>query len=465
MAVQLLLSEVLIDAHHCGPQGAALSQRAPLYCVSPAALRSVVAEAAAVLLPPASPVAAPPRDDDEAAARLPAGALLRLASLSTSLPEEAAEARALARQALSRSGGPPSSGAGRHPSPPLWAQEAQATFQTLDHDAALWRRTPKSRRRPVRSPAAGTCLPASLVPLQRSVLFVASAEEERQTLLAQMKDLLAALTAYEPYAGPFRVPVRPSEAPHYEDIVKQPMDLQTMAQRVEAGVYTAPQDGAVAAVAAAAAASLPEAPPLLSLSLPPALRAFVGDLQLIFHNCRLYNTAPGNEFVAWANAMEAKAQTLLHALPLVVVAAAEEAGAVAATSALSDAALAEQRAQAAEPRVDGLNGVSGVTGDGEDHADSVASFFSLQRARQRTYDAVSEQYRVRRMASRRFCWGTSLVKGKKEKKGSDCRFSLGAFSTPKRVLLIPLSFALLPPFPFPFSHPLPRLLLHLQIMA
>jgi hypothetical protein len=239
----------------------------------------------------------------------------------------------------------------------------------------------------MRPPQPGTFLPASLVPLQRSVLFVASAEEERASLQAQMRDLLATLLAYEPFSGPFRAPVRESEAPNYAEIVKHPMDLQTLAQRVEAHLYTGRRAEGLQGLALP-----PSGSALLTPSLPPALREFVADLQLIFYNCRLYNTAPGNEFVALANAMEAKARTLLSDLPLVVVVVVVPDGhsVSAATPALSDAALAEQASPSASPSPSPPSSPPG---------------FSLQCARQRTFDLVSENYRVQLMANRRFCHG------------------------------------------------------------
>jgi len=57
---------------------------------------------------------------------------------------------------------------------------------------------------------------------------------------------------------PFREPVRESDAPGYHKIVKRPMDLQTVMKRLNVNYYKKLSD-------------------------------LVGDVSLIFDNCRQYN--------------------------------------------------------------------------------------------------------------------------------------------------------------------------------
>lgn len=61
-------------------------------------------------------------------------------------------------------------------------------------------------------------------------------------------------------AWPFLNPVNKDEVPDYYNVIASPMDLSTMEERLERDVYAAPKD-------------------------------LVGDLKLIFSNCRQYNDA------------------------------------------------------------------------------------------------------------------------------------------------------------------------------
>ncbi|ODQ66453.1 hypothetical protein NADFUDRAFT_82268 [Nadsonia fulvescens var. elongata DSM 6958] len=61
-----------------------------------------------------------------------------------------------------------------------------------------------------------------------------------------------------PSAWPFAQPVNKDEVPDYYDIIKEPMDLSTMEQRLEADVYT-------------------------------SMEEFIYDARLVFNNCRSYN--------------------------------------------------------------------------------------------------------------------------------------------------------------------------------
>ncbi|KAF4674740.1 Histone acetyltransferase kat2b [Perkinsus chesapeaki] len=58
----------------------------------------------------------------------------------------------------------------------------------------------------------------------------------QSTLQGQMSSIIAAVSK-KPYAWPFREPVRIKEAPNYHDIIKFPMDLQTMKNKCDTGQY------------------------------------------------------------------------------------------------------------------------------------------------------------------------------------------------------------------------------------
>ncbi|XP_069982461.1 nucleosome-remodeling factor subunit NURF301 isoform X1 [Penaeus vannamei] len=73
-------------------------------------------------------------------------------------------------------------------------------------------------------------------------------------------------------AWPFLEPVDPSEVPDYYKVVKEPMDLKTVESRVEAQSYQ-------------------------------QLAQFIGDVMLVFDNCRLYNP-PNSSFCSCAATLE-----------------------------------------------------------------------------------------------------------------------------------------------------------------
>ena len=102
-----------------------------------------------------------------------------------------------------------------------------------------------------RSPRALTALPAAGFSLPK----------------AAMRSILKEVTA-NPYATPFLEPVDPEVAPGYLDLIKKPMDLQTVKKRLVTGVYKHPAD-------------------------------FVVDMRLIWENCVTYND-PESEIASWA---------------------------------------------------------------------------------------------------------------------------------------------------------------------
>ncbi|KAG7170458.1 Nucleosome-remodeling factor subunit NURF301-like [Homarus americanus] len=73
-------------------------------------------------------------------------------------------------------------------------------------------------------------------------------------------------------AWPFLEPVDPSEVPDYYKVVKEPMDLKTVESRVEEKAYQ-------------------------------RLAQFIGDVMLVFDNCRLYNP-PNSSFCSCAATLE-----------------------------------------------------------------------------------------------------------------------------------------------------------------
>jgi histone acetyltransferase len=86
-----------------------------------------------------------------------------------------------------------------------------------------------------------------------------------------LQHILNAIKNHES-AWPFQDPVNPEDVPDYYDIIKEPMDLHTIGQRLHAGFYRSRD-------------------------------IFVADVRLIFDNCRLYNRED-TEYYACASALE-----------------------------------------------------------------------------------------------------------------------------------------------------------------
>lgn len=72
-----------------------------------------------------------------------------------------------------------------------------------------------------------------------------------------------------PHAWPFAKPVSIEEVTDYYDVIKSPMDLETMEAKLEANLY-------------------------------PELETFLADARLMFENCRMYN-AEGSNYVKVTN--------------------------------------------------------------------------------------------------------------------------------------------------------------------
>eukprot|EP01119_Soliformovum_irregulare_P020113 TRINITY_DN647_c0_g1_i3.p1 TRINITY_DN647_c0_g1~~TRINITY_DN647_c0_g1_i3.p1 ORF type:complete len:900 (-),score=263.12 TRINITY_DN647_c0_g1_i3:18-2717(-) len=105
---------------------------------------------------------------------------------------------------------------------------------------------------------------------------------EHAEVLTQLDVVLNRLKGYEEHSYPFLTRVRKSDAPDYYDVIKNPMDLSIMTKKLKAAEYSSKRD-------------------------------FEKDLQLIFSNCRRYNTDPSSKiYLEHADAMEKKAKELLR---------------------------------------------------------------------------------------------------------------------------------------------------------
>lgn len=125
----------------------------------------------------------------------------------------------------------------------------------------------------------------SCFPIKDPLLIPGVREAGWRTEMAHLKDAPRKGRLYEllrhlmqdlqkhPAAWPFLNPVDLQDVPDYLSVIKQPMDLQTMQQRLESGHYT-------------------------------TMPAFIEDLDLIVTNCRTYN-APDTTYVKNANILEA----------------------------------------------------------------------------------------------------------------------------------------------------------------
>ena len=95
--------------------------------------------------------------------------------------------------------------------------------------------------------------------------------EDEETLQDKFREILKAVKAHQS-AWPFQRPVERNEAPDYYIIIKQPMDLKAMTDKLRKGQYN-------------------------------DRSAFVEDMQKIFNNCRIYNDIE-TEFYKCANILE-----------------------------------------------------------------------------------------------------------------------------------------------------------------
>jgi len=94
---------------------------------------------------------------------------------------------------------------------------------------------------------------------------------------------------------PFSDPVDPQEVPDYYEIIKEPMDLQTIGLRIDAGDYYVTLE-----VCCRPVRSLAQS---VTLTHVFWTQIFAADFQRMFANCRVYN-APDTPYFKCANRLE-----------------------------------------------------------------------------------------------------------------------------------------------------------------
>uniref|UniRef100_A0A1B6DZV6 histone acetyltransferase n=1 Tax=Clastoptera arizonana TaxID=38151 RepID=A0A1B6DZV6_9HEMI len=104
-----------------------------------------------------------------------------------------------------------------------------------------------------------------------------------ETLMKTLKIVLNSIKNHG-LAWPFQKPVDKKEVPDYYDLIKYPMDLKTISDRLKAGYYS-------------------------------TRKLFIADMTRIFTNCRTYNS-PNTEYCMCANTLEKYFQTKMKELGL-----------------------------------------------------------------------------------------------------------------------------------------------------
>ncbi|KAG5672066.1 hypothetical protein PVAND_002225 [Polypedilum vanderplanki] len=108
-------------------------------------------------------------------------------------------------------------------------------------------------------------------------------DEDLEKLTMQLTSILSAVRQHQA-AWPFLQPVSVQEVPDYYNVIKLPMDLKTISDRLKARYYR-------------------------------NSRLFQADMNRIFINCKIYNS-PETEYVALANKLESYFQTKMRRLGL-----------------------------------------------------------------------------------------------------------------------------------------------------
>ncbi|CAG8673949.1 2144_t:CDS:10 [Gigaspora margarita] len=123
----------------------------------------------------------------------------------------------------------------------------------------------------------------------KMLLTDADSDRVNQAMLYEAIDkVLNNLKNYYPYSSPFQKKVNQKEAPDYNEVIKNPMDLGTIAKKLKNRAYNSKEE-------------------------------FANDLYLIYTNCITYNTHPDNMFRKYAIVMKEKMDELLEAVPDVKV--------------------------------------------------------------------------------------------------------------------------------------------------
>lgn len=99
-----------------------------------------------------------------------------------------------------------------------------------------------------------------------------------------LEKVLKELKDYKAHSFPFLTRVKPSDAPDYYKIIKTPMHFAEITRKLSLNMYFNKAD-------------------------------FEDDLNLIWSNCRQYNTEPGSVFVAHASEMEKKQKRVMKKVP------------------------------------------------------------------------------------------------------------------------------------------------------
>lgn len=107
--------------------------------------------------------------------------------------------------------------------------------------------------------------------------------EDRDKLAKVFQSVLISIRRHSA-AWPFLKPVTVEEAPDYYELIKFPMDLKTMDERLKRGYYV-------------------------------SRRLFMADMARIFSNCRLYNSSK-TKYYTCANELESYFQTKMKELGL-----------------------------------------------------------------------------------------------------------------------------------------------------
>lgn len=104
--------------------------------------------------------------------------------------------------------------------------------------------------------------------------------EAFEEFYSSLNDAMTKIKGYEKHSYPFLKRVRKSEAPGYYDIIKNPIDLSAMTKKIKRREYNSKQD-------------------------------FQADLDLMFANCRRYNTDPKSIYVKHASELDKYSKKLL----------------------------------------------------------------------------------------------------------------------------------------------------------
>lgn len=106
----------------------------------------------------------------------------------------------------------------------------------------------------------------------------------QEELCASLEEVMVALKGYTKHSYPFLTRVRKCDAPDYYEVIKEPMDLGKMHKKLKRLDYYSKQE-------------------------------FIDDLDLMFENCRRYNTDPKSIYRTHAKMLDKKAKTLLKKVP------------------------------------------------------------------------------------------------------------------------------------------------------